>query len=124
MDIGCVSHLGLYFCQFDWKTNTIQNYTNENSDLSNNNVLDIAGDEKGNLWLATQLGLNKFNKKTKTFKFFTADNNGFCGFLLELHGGIAGEYLSQTGRPGFFLFAPNNRSYMLVIQLFELFALE
>lgn len=58
---------------FNKKNGKFRRYTESNG-LSNNSVLNILNDEKGNLWLSTFNGLSKFNLKTHRFKnFFEAD---------------------------------------------------
>ncbi len=39
-------------------------------------IYDIAKDKYGNFWLATQSGLNKFDPKKETYKYYTKENNG------------------------------------------------
>ena len=43
--------------------------------LSNNVIWDIEEDEAGNLWLATENGLNFFDRNTQTFTHYTHDPN-------------------------------------------------
>ncbi|GAA3619251.1 hybrid sensor histidine kinase/response regulator transcription factor [Flavivirga jejuensis] len=69
--------LGVYFYHFDSKTFTkyLHNPLNINS-LSNNNVRHIIEDEKGNIWFATENGLNLLKKDASKFiHFFNQENN-------------------------------------------------
>ena len=43
--------------------------------ISNNSVLNVAGDKQGNLWLITLGGLNRFNLSTKIFTRFFHDSS-------------------------------------------------
>ncbi|OPZ99738.1 MAG: putative sensor-like histidine kinase [Bacteroidetes bacterium ADurb.Bin408] len=52
--------------KYDFKTNTIKAYTEEEG-MPNNIVYNILEDHLGNLWLSTNFGLSKFNKKNETF---------------------------------------------------------
>ena len=47
----------------------IKNYlsTSEENSLSYDSINCIQGDEKGNLWIGTEVGLNKFNIEKETF---------------------------------------------------------
>ncbi len=50
------------------------NINRENS-LSSNNVFSFAEDTCGNIWIATNDGLNKFNVKTEQFEILKPENN-------------------------------------------------
>lgn len=59
--------------QFDEKTNTFIHYVNDSHNaktISNNIVKCIYEDEKGNLWVGTNGGLNRFDRKSKTFSCY------------------------------------------------------
>jgi len=43
---------------------TFARYTIENSDISNNRIWSIESNKSGEIWLATENGLNHFNTKT------------------------------------------------------------
>jgi signal transduction histidine kinase/DNA-binding response OmpR family regulator/ligand-binding sensor domain-containing protein len=50
----------------------IQNFTNnphDNSSISNNTIMSLLEDDKGNIWVGTQGGLNKVIKTGKGYKF-------------------------------------------------------
>jgi len=55
----------------------IEGYTIEkfhvNDGLANDYVYSVLPDEEGNLWMSTNMGLSKLNKKTKLFENYTAD---------------------------------------------------
>ena len=64
---------GLY--QLNEETNSIKAFTNNNftNSLSNNNITSITEDLDGNLWVATQNGLNRFKPNTQTFARYLHD---------------------------------------------------
>ncbi|PRY53292.1 signal transduction histidine kinase [Arcticibacter pallidicorallinus] len=80
---------GMY--NFNRKTGKLQHYTpgDKKFNLSNGRTNSIQKDNKGNLWIATNKGLNYFDVKKKEFKLYTvADglpNNIICGILIDKH---------------------------------------
>ncbi|MGX4601103.1 two-component regulator propeller domain-containing protein [Faecalimicrobium sp. JNUCC 81] len=69
---------------------TIKNYkrkTNDKRTISSDTVRSIAEDNKGNLWIGTSYGLNKFNKKSETFTRYTVhdglSNDTVYGILVD-----------------------------------------
>jgi len=59
---------------FNTKTNKVENVFTEKEGLSNNSIYGIVKDEKQNLWLSTNNGLNCFIRKDKKFnKYFLSD---------------------------------------------------
>lgn len=60
---------------------------NDNEALSDDVIASILEDKEGNLWLATRIGLNKFNKETEKFKVYTTEdglsNNYIYGILMD-----------------------------------------
>ena len=59
---------GLYY--YDAKTNLLTNYT-ESDGLSSDHIYSLEKDNKENLWLSTEYGLNKFNPSTGEVIRFT-----------------------------------------------------
>jgi len=61
---------GLY--RFDLKNKTIKHYAmnGDKEDFMANHVFDICDDENGNIWIATDYGAYKFNRKTEEFTYF------------------------------------------------------
>ena len=60
--------------KFNKETKEVKNYLandEEVNSLSFNNIRSIAEDSKGNIWIGTQNGLNKLNKKTEEFTVYT-----------------------------------------------------
>jgi signal transduction histidine kinase/ligand-binding sensor domain-containing protein/DNA-binding response OmpR family regulator len=47
---------------------------NNDKSVSNNSILSIIEDSRGVIWIGTHGGLNLFDKKSKTFRAFTADD--------------------------------------------------
>jgi diguanylate cyclase (GGDEF)-like protein len=52
-----------------------RNKPNESTSLSSNIVWDVFEDREGDLWIATDAGLNRFNRDLGTFTHFKHDNN-------------------------------------------------
>jgi len=79
---------------FDRETESFSSYKHIDSvnSLSNNSVGCILQDSRGFLWLGTNSGLNRFNKKTKSFKsYFTKDglpNDVILGLLEDKKGNL------------------------------------
>jgi PAS domain S-box-containing protein len=67
-----------------------RNNPDDPSSLSENSVWAIHETAEGNLWLGTQLGLNRFDPNTKTFQHYTEKNglpnNVVLGILEDDHG--------------------------------------
>ena len=65
-------------CEYRPETDDFKSYVNipdDRNSLSTNRVFSIYDDQVGNLWLGTVGGgLNKFNKKTKSFTWYTTQN--------------------------------------------------
>ena len=60
--------------KYNKETGEVKNYLANDKDinsLSFNNIRSIAEDSKGNIWIGTQDGLNKFNKETEEFTVYT-----------------------------------------------------
>ncbi|WP_411168961.1 two-component regulator propeller domain-containing protein [Clostridium sp. MB05] len=77
----------------DKKTGVIKNYRNNEDDeesISFNAIKSIGVDNKNNLWIGTQYGLNKFNKYTEKFHRYTESeglsNNFIYGILIDDNG--------------------------------------
>ena len=69
---------------------TIQNYRNKKEDkasISSNSIISIVEDEKGNLYIGTNYGLNKLNKSNNTFERYLEkdglSNNTVYGILID-----------------------------------------
>lgn len=76
--------------KYNREKGTVKNYTSHIVDdncLSMNSVKCIRGDDVGNLWIATNYGLNKFNPKTEEFTVYTESeglsNNFVYGLLID-----------------------------------------
>lgn len=76
--------------KIDPHTGSKRYYTNDENDknsLSNNTVRVITEDKKGNLWIGTSYGLNKFDPKTETFKSYTTKdglpNDTIYGIVID-----------------------------------------
>jgi len=55
---------------FDPVSGRVKKTYTEKDGLSNNGIYGITGDGKGNLWMTTNHGLNKFNEQTKKFHVY------------------------------------------------------
>ena len=63
---------------FDKETETFSRLVHNPKDstsLSHNYILTFFGDKKGNIWVGTKGGLDKYNPKTKTFSHFAPVKN-------------------------------------------------
>ena len=86
--LGLLRDEGL--CYINTKNNNIKYFKNEpnNKDsISSNRIRYINEDSKGNIWIGTSYGLNKFDKKSETFERYTAKdgiaNNTIYGVLVD-----------------------------------------
>lgn len=77
--MGCLS--GLYL--FDgYSLTTFTRNTNDSLSISDNKVTKLLEDKQGNLWVGTQVGLNYFDRKKRTFKRYI-DKNGIGGIHIH-----------------------------------------
>ena len=70
--------LGGGLCKYDRNTETFKRYIyNENfsNSLCSNYIRDLLFDDYGDLWIATEQGLDKFNTKTEKFTHFSYDSS-------------------------------------------------
>ena len=88
MWFACGLDSGIFM--FNKKTGEFKNYINikdDDSSLSFNSTRTIAIDNDGEVWIGTQYGLNKFNKKDGTFTRYTEkeglSNNFIYGILVD-----------------------------------------
>ena len=61
---------------YNRKTEEVKNYLSDDNDvnsLSFNTVRAISEDSNGIIWIGTQSGLNKFDKKSEKFTSYTYD---------------------------------------------------
>ncbi|GIM28522.1 hybrid sensor histidine kinase/response regulator [Clostridium polyendosporum] len=86
--LGCEIDGGLV--KYDRQSDKITNYKYDptnNKSISNNSIKGIAEDGEGNLWIATNYGLNRFDAETEIFTRYTEDdglsNNFVCGVLID-----------------------------------------
>lgn len=85
-------------------------YTEKNG-LSNNVVKSILFDEDYNLWVATNIGLNKFNTKNNKFrKFSDSDGLPFEDFWFTANG-LENGIMVLSGLDGFCYFNPKEITY-------------
>ncbi|MDM8551583.1 two-component regulator propeller domain-containing protein, partial [Desulfobacterales bacterium HSG2] len=93
--------------RFDPSAETFANFTHDPEDensLSNNAVNSVYEDSEGNIWAATNYGLNKFDRQTRKIRRFTREN-GFPAdnvFCMEEGDG----YLWVATGSGVFKFSP------------------
>lgn len=57
-------------CRYESKTNDFENYT-ENDGMFDDAVYGILEDSNGNLWMSSDFGIEKFDKKGKSFSHYT-----------------------------------------------------
>ena len=69
------------------ETKYYKNIPNDKTSISSNRIRYINEDSKGNIWIGTSYGLNKYDPKTKVFKRYTTsdgiDNNTIYGVLVD-----------------------------------------
>ena len=69
------------------ETKYYKNIPNNKTSISSNRVRCINEDSKGNIWIGTSYGLNKYDPKTKVFKRYTTSdgiaNNTIYGVLVD-----------------------------------------
>lgn len=69
------------------ETKYYKNIPNDKTSISSNRVRYINEDSKGNIWIGTSYGLNKYDPKTKVFKRYTPSdgiaNNTIYGVLVD-----------------------------------------
>lgn len=94
--------------KYDFRTNTIKAYTEEEG-MPNNIVYNILEDNMGNLWLSTNFGLSKFNKKNETFvNYDIRDGIQSSEFNLGAACKTSDGELLFGGMQGFNLFKPES----------------
>lgn len=64
--------------------NQYKNIENDKNSLSYNSVKDINEDSKGNIWIATNCGLNKYNKVKDNFTRYTESNGLANNFVYKI----------------------------------------
>lgn len=86
--LGSVLDGGL--TKIDPSKNLITNYkkdSEKNKSISSNAISSIVEDENKNIWIGTEYGLNKFDKKSESFTRYTEQdglaNNNIYGILLD-----------------------------------------
>ena len=86
--LGLLKDEGL--CYINVKNKTIKYYKHDEDNktsISSDRIRYINGDSKGNIWIGTSYGLNKFDKKSETFKRYTVKdgiaNNTIYGVLVD-----------------------------------------
>lgn len=90
---------------FNKKTGKHYAYTFEKDGLSNNCIKSILEDDIGNLWLATNNGITKFNIDTKKCKAFTVkDGLPHCSFYFN------SKYKDETGK----IYFGSNNGYLVI----------
>jgi ligand-binding sensor domain-containing protein/signal transduction histidine kinase len=100
------TYLGGMFL-FNPQTGETKRFTEQDGLLSNN-VMDIKEDNTGNIWIASQRGLSKFNPQNQTFAHFTKANGlpeaqfNRDGIKTE-----AGEFILST-QSGLLVFNPDD----------------
>lgn len=80
--------------QFDYKTGTFSHIKHDCNDVSSHfgNIISMVEDSRKNLWIATNLGLEYYNEKNKTFTSYTTrhglPDNTIQGILEDSHGNL------------------------------------
>lgn len=82
--------------------------TNQQSGLLGNIVEDIHETQNGQIWVATQMGLNRYVPKTKAFEWFD-ESNGLPSNLIRAIADGDDNQLWLTTNKGIFLFNPDSQ---------------
>lgn len=82
--------------------------TNQQNGLLGNIVEDIHETKNGQIWVATQMGLNRYVPKTKTFEWFD-ESNGLPSNLIRAIADGHDNQLWLTTNKGIFLFNPDTQ---------------
>lgn len=78
--------------RFDPETETFTHFTDENSDLPDNVIYSVLGDEKGNIWMSSNRGIIKYDPVKSIFANYDMDD----GLQSREFNGQA-EFYSSTG---------------------------
>ena len=73
-----VGHRNHGFSIFDYKSESFKRFSNkpgEINSLGHDNIFDVHSDKKGNIWIGTLLGLDKFEIKTGKFTHYHLSTN-------------------------------------------------
>jgi ligand-binding sensor domain-containing protein/serine phosphatase RsbU (regulator of sigma subunit) len=60
--------------RFDPETEKFEHFTEQNSDLPNNVIYGVLGDDSGNIWTSSNRGLSRFDPLTRTFSNYDVDD--------------------------------------------------
>ena len=60
--------------RFDPKLEQFEHFTEENSDLPNNVIYGVLGDDKGNIWVSSNRGISKYIPSSNTFINYDVDD--------------------------------------------------
>lgn len=60
--------------RFDPETEKFEHYSEQNSDLPNNVIYGVLGDDNGNIWFSSNLGISKYDPFKKEFINFDVDD--------------------------------------------------
>lgn len=97
---------------FNRENGTYTRFTKANG-LSNNSILNILEDKRGNLWISTFYGISKFNPREKTFKNFSQSDGLLCN-QFNYNAALAlptGEFIFG-GIKGLNIFYPDSLQYV------------
>jgi serine phosphatase RsbU (regulator of sigma subunit)/ligand-binding sensor domain-containing protein len=90
--------------RFDPSTEKFKRFIESNSNIPNNGVYSALPDDDGNLWLSTNNGISRFNKKTFEFRNYSVDD----GLQSEEYNGGANGELFFGGVNGLNYFSPRD----------------
>jgi len=60
--------------RFDPKTEQFEHFTEQNSDLPNNVIYGVLGDDSGNIWTSSNKGISRFDPLTRIFSNYDVDD--------------------------------------------------
>ncbi|WP_068471532.1 hybrid sensor histidine kinase/response regulator transcription factor [Saccharicrinis aurantiacus] len=96
----------------------------ENDGLSNNVVKSIVCDQEDNLWVATNIGLNKYDKKSQTFRVFRKEDGLPFDVFDFAHVVLPNGNIVLSGQEGFCYFDPTKVTELESLPRLELIDLK
>ena len=99
--------------RYDPGSRNVENFQHRNNDptsITNNTVNTIWKDDSGNLWVCTKMGLNLFDRQTKTFTGFPLLLNGKWAETTSILEDESGRLWIGT-MAGMILFEPGTKTY-------------
>jgi signal transduction histidine kinase/ligand-binding sensor domain-containing protein/DNA-binding response OmpR family regulator len=98
--------------RIDWKSNTVHNYRHKPSDslsIRSDDIRDIVADRNGNIWIATQEGIDLFSPTTgRTLPYLTSDASPGGSYRMRLSVDRTGTLWIGTVASGAYWLSPKS----------------